>query len=418
MHHSRSSQPPVVLDARVVAGSGGGPDKTILNSPRFLLPAGYRMLCAYMHPPGDPGFEHLRSRAHALEAPLLSVPDRGPWDCAIIGRLLQICRRERVRIWHGHDYKSNALGLILRRFWPMRLVTTLHGWVKHTSRTPLYYKIDELCLPRYEAVIAVSPDLYERSVACGVPAERCVLIENGIDTTQYIRRQSLAEAKRRLGVPAERMVLGAVGRLSPEKGFDRLIHAVHRLTQAGQDVSLVIAGDGDDEPRLRRLIADLGLAERVRLIGFCADPRTVYEALDAFVLSSLREGLPNVLLEAMAMQVPIVATRIAGIPRLIDDGKNGLLIPADDVDALTQALTLLLGDPALRTRLAEAGHRTIEERYSFAQRMRKIADLYDDLLYLQRRPNRVSTTVDMAGGGYVDDGMQGPAVAELLGATT
>src|SRR5437016_2466551 len=82
-------------DASVVAGSGGGPDKTILNSPRFLTAAGYRMLCAYMHPPGDPGFEQLRHRAAALDAPLLSVPDRGPWDCAVIGRLLHICRRER-----------------------------------------------------------------------------------------------------------------------------------------------------------------------------------------------------------------------------------------------------------------------------------------------------------------------------------
>src|SRR5438067_1964725 len=147
---------PVVLETRVVAGSGGGPDKTILNSPRFLTAAGYRMLCAYMHPPGDPGFEQLRHRAAALDAPLLSVPDRGPWDCAVIGRLLHICRRERVSIWHGHDYMSNALGLLLRSFWPMRLVTTLHGWVKHTRRTPLYYRVDELCLPHYEAVISVS----------------------------------------------------------------------------------------------------------------------------------------------------------------------------------------------------------------------------------------------------------------------
>jgi glycosyltransferase involved in cell wall biosynthesis len=371
---------PVVLDARVVAGSGGGPDKTILNSPRFLTAAGYRMLCAYMHPPGDPGFTQLRSRAESLQAPLLSVPDRGPWDCAVIGRLLHICRRERVRIWHGHDYKSNALGLLLRRFWPMRLVTTLHGWVKQTRRTPLYYKIDELCLPRYEAVISVSPDLHERSLACGVPAERCALIENGIDISQYTRRQPVSEAKRRLGLAPQRLVLGAVGRLSPEKGFDLLIRSVHGLLQDGVDVELVIAGDGDDEPRLRQLIAELGVHDRVRLLGFFADPRAVYEALDLFVLSSLREGLPNVLLEAMALDLPVVATRIAGIPRLIDDGHNGLLIAPDNADELTQALTRLAGDAGLRMQLGQAARRTIEQRYSFALRMRKIADLYDKLL--------------------------------------
>src|SRR4051812_43946618 len=126
------SEMPVVLDTRVVTGTGGGPDKTILNSPRFLSGAGYRMICAYMHPPGDPGFAEITRKAEAWGAPLVSVPDRGPWDLKVTSRLLGLCRRERVAIWHGHDYKSNVLGLLLRPFWPMRLVTTVHGWVRHT----------------------------------------------------------------------------------------------------------------------------------------------------------------------------------------------------------------------------------------------------------------------------------------------
>jgi glycosyltransferase involved in cell wall biosynthesis len=380
MHRPKLSGLPVVLDARVVSGSGGGPDKTILNSPRFLTSAGYRMLCAYMHPPGDPGFEQLRARAATLQAPLLAVPDGGPWDCAVVGRLLHICRRERVQVWHGHDYKSNALGLLLRRFWPMRLVTTLHGWVKHTRRTPLYYRLDELCLPRFESVVCVSPDLHERALACGVPADRCELIENGIDLEQYRRRRTPALAKQRLGLSPGRLLLGAVGRLSPEKGFDRLIQSAGHLLRGGLDLELVIAGDGEERPRLERLIDELGLRDRVRLLGFCADPRDVYEALDLFVLSSLREGLPNVLLEAMALAVPVVSTNIAGIPRLIQDDANGLLVSAERLEELTGALARLAGNPALRTRLGEAGRQTVEQRYSFAQRMQKIAELYDRLL--------------------------------------
>src|SRR3954468_3699772 len=102
----------VVLDARVVTGTGGGPDKTILNSPRFLEGTGYRMLCAYMHAPGDPGFEDLRRRAKHRRARLLSVQDRGALDWRVFTRMLALCRRERVAIWHGHDYKSDLLGLM------------------------------------------------------------------------------------------------------------------------------------------------------------------------------------------------------------------------------------------------------------------------------------------------------------------
>jgi glycosyltransferase involved in cell wall biosynthesis len=295
-------------------------------------------------------------------------------------RLLHICRRERVRIWHGHDYKSNALGLLLNRFWPMRLVTTLHGWVKQTRRTPLYYKIDELCLPHYEVVICVSQDLYDSGLASGVPAERCVLVENGIEIDQYARRVPQEEAKRRLGVPTNSILLGAVGRLSPEKGFDKLLHAVQNLRQSGIDVNVVIAGDGDDRPRLERLIDDLGLGGRAELLGYCTDPRVVYEALDGFVLSSLREGLPNVLLEAMALEVPVVATRVAGIPRLIQDGFNGLLVAPDSIGDLTTALARLARDGELRRRLGREGRRTVEDRYPFSVRMEKIARIYDRLL--------------------------------------
>src|SRR5947207_15922340 len=91
----------VVLDARVIKGSGGGPDKTILNSPRFLAGTGYRMLCAYLHEPDDHGFEPLRRKAQAKSAPLLSVPDHGPLDWRVVPRLLDICPRERVAVWHG-----------------------------------------------------------------------------------------------------------------------------------------------------------------------------------------------------------------------------------------------------------------------------------------------------------------------------
>jgi glycosyltransferase involved in cell wall biosynthesis len=374
----------VVLETRVVCGSGGGPDKTILNTPRFLASTRYRTLCAYMHPPGDPGFEQIRARALAREAPLISIPDRGPLDWRVVSELSAICRRERVAIWHGHDYKSNLIGLLLRRRHALRLVTTVHGWVKKTWRTRLYYGIDRFCLGRYERVLCVSEDLRERCLACGVPESRCVLIENGVDTHEFARTMTREDARRQLGIPSGRLVVGAIGRLSAEKGFDLLIRAADRLMESGFDLEVLIAGDGDEEARLRGLIDDLGRSDRIRLLGFRADARALYQAMDVFALSSLREGLPNVLLEAMAMEVPVVATRIAGIPRLIRDRENGLLVEAGSAEALAPALARLLRDDGLRTRYGREGRRTIETRYSFRVRMEKIRTIYDELLAARR----------------------------------
>lgn len=370
----------VVLDVRVVRGSGGGPDKTILNSPRFLQPLGYRNVCAYMHPADDRGFEQLRRKARTWHAPLVSIPESGPWDARVLPRLLNVCRRERVAIWHGHDYKSNLLGILLKRFWPMHLVTTVHGWVHHTNRTPLYYRLDRLCLPQYEQVICVSPDLHEQCLAAGVPSERCCLVENGIDTKEFAPRYGRVEAKGRLGFPTGRLLVGAVGRLSAEKGFDLLIHAIAQLVRDGMDVEACIVGEGDEGPRLDVLIRELGLADRIRLLGYRSDLRELYEAMDLFVLSSIREGLPNVLLEAMAMETPVLATRIAGVPRLVRDGMNGLVVTPGSTDELVHGMRSLLTDSQLRRQFAQAGRATIEREYSFAVRMEKIRDLYDSML--------------------------------------
>lgn len=374
----RSSRMPVVFDTRVVTGSGGGPDKTILNSPRHLEPLGYRMLCGYLHPPEDAGYSEIVRKAERYGAPLVSIPDRGPLDWRAVTALIDICRRERVDIWHGHDYKTNALGLLLKRFWPMRLVTTVHGWVHHTARTPMYYRVDKFCLPRYEKVICVSDDLHRACRRAGVPAKRCELIENAIDLDDYSRAMATDQAKAKLGLPATGFVVGAVGRLEPEKGFDVLIRSMSELGLRGIDATLVVVGEGSDRGRLESLAHSLGV--RAVLPGWKSDVRTWFEAMDLFALSSFREGLPNVLLEAMALQVPCVATRINGIPRLIQDGRNGLLVPPGDSAALTNAMQAVLTNADLRQVFRLASRKTVESRYSFPVRMQKMAAIYDELL--------------------------------------
>lgn len=371
---------PVVLHVRVVSGSGGGPEKTILNSPRFLPPLGYQAYCAYMHPPKDRGFEKIANRAAELNAPLIEIEDRGPLDLRVVTQLRRICRQKKVAIWHGHDYKSNALGLLLRRFHPMKLVTTVHGWVKFTRRTPLYYSIDRFAMRYYDRVIAVSDDLQQRCLTAGIRAERCQVIKNAIDCQQYQRTLSIAEAKRQLGIPVERFLIGAVGRLSPEKGFPLLIRVVDRLIRAGYDVALVIVGEGDDQAALTDQISKLGQADRIQLLGYRSELLPIYEALDCFALSSLREGLPNVLLEAMALGVTVVATRVAGVPSLISDGITGLLVEPGDENELFEKLQSLQSNKALQSDLGSAGQALIARDFSFQRRMERVGDVYNNVL--------------------------------------
>jgi glycosyltransferase involved in cell wall biosynthesis len=267
----------------------------------------------------------------------------------------------------------------------MRLVTTVHGWVHHTNRTPLYYRIDRLCLPRYERVISVSDDLVDECRKAGVKAERNLLLENAIDTEEYSRKLVPTAAKAKLGLATDGLLVGACGRLEQEKAFDLLIRSVAVCRDRGLNVRLAIVGEGSDRPRLEAIIRESNLTDRVTIAGWQSDVIAWFEAMDLFALSSLREGLPNVLLEAMAMGVPAMATRIAGIPKLIEHNRNGLLVTAGDQTELTEALAKLLSDADLRDDLRRAARRTIETRYSFPVRMTKLARIYDDLL--ARKPS-------------------------------
>jgi glycosyltransferase involved in cell wall biosynthesis len=370
---------PFVLHTRVITGTGGGPEKTILNSPRYLRHYGIDCACLFMHPPGDPGFSTVRQKALAADAEILGIDDRGPLDWRVIRDCVRICRERNVTIWHAHDYKSNALGLLVQKLHKMHLVTTAHGWVRFTSRTPLYYKIDRFCMKRYERVITVSQDLSDRCLESGVPTGRLHQIDNAIVLDDYSTAAPELQDKARFGFDSQRFLIGAVGRLSEEKGFHHLINAVSRLILDGHSIGLIIAGEGHLREQLQQQICDLDLQNHVRLAGFLTDPQELYRAIDLFVLSSLREGLPNVVLEAMACQRPVVATNCNGIPKLLQHEQNGLIVPVDDEDAIHNAVRRCLLSDSLRTQLAAAGRQTVEQRFCFDQRMQKVVNVYRSL---------------------------------------
>ena len=370
---------PMVLHARVVSGTGGGPDKTILNSPCELQKLGYQSACLYLRDPQDQGFGVLQQRAAQRNANVVEVDDFGILDWQIVKRTLEKVLELKPDIWHGHDYKSNLLGLLLRRKHPMKLVTTVHGWVQKTWKTPLYYAIDRRCLPRYDEVICVSQDLFSDCRNLGVEEEKLSLIDNAIVLGDYKSTDDSCLAKSKLGLPPGVPMLAGVGRLSAEKGFDLLIEAVAKLIESGQNLSLAIAGDGDGHGYLEELIERKNLQRNVKLLGFVEDTRLIYQAADLFVLSSLREGLPNVVLEAMASGTPVLATKVAGMPSLIEDGVNGKLIDPDSVEQLVTGIQELISNQLNLEKYAANAKRTLLEGFDFGSRMKKVADVYQRL---------------------------------------
>jgi glycosyltransferase involved in cell wall biosynthesis len=380
---SKQLRAPVVLHARVVAGHGGGPDKTIFRSARHIDRSRYTIAAAYLHPRGDRGMATLREQAEAQHCPLWQIEECGPLDLRAVRRMLALVRELKVTIWHAHDYKSDVLGLLLRRFWPMKLVTTVHGFTRETARTRLYARIDNRVLPRYDRIVAVSPALYDHCLRIGVPEANLHYVPNAIDAREFQRGRSIADARRLLDIDTDAVVMGCVGRLSKEKGVGRAIRTLARLRKATPMLQLHLFGDGPDRPRLQAMVRELKLGDRVRFHGWQRDTRPCFEALDMLLLPSRTEGMPNTVLEAMAMGVPVAATDVGGVRELLHDGRCGVILNQHETDWVGPILGMLR-DASGRAELASHARSRIESLYTYEHRFQRIAAIYDDLLRIPR----------------------------------
>lgn len=375
-------KPTVVLHARVVAGRTGGPDKTIFRSVAHIDPRRYAVHLVYIHPQGDPVVRELQDRALEFGCTLHTIPESGALDMRTVLALKRLCIQLKVDIWHGHDYKTNALGLLLRRFHTMKLVTTAHGWTDETNRTRLYHKLDNMMLPRYQRVMTVSKPLWNQCLAQGVEAARLSYMPNGIDADDFSPTDRGESMRRYLGIPQDRKVIGMVGRLSPEKGLNRALQTLAKLTAMHHDVQLLLVGDGPQRNELIRQAEDLKIMDRVLFAGWQNDARPYYEAMDMLLLSSLTEGMPNVVLEAMAMGVPVAATDVGDVSYLLDDGRCGLVL-SPDADDWALALGYWLPQTDELARLTRLARLRVKSEFSFAKRVRRELDVYDQVMGIE-----------------------------------
>jgi glycosyltransferase involved in cell wall biosynthesis len=368
-----------VLELRSVRGTGGGPEKTILLG-AAQASARYDITVCYIRDARDSVF-HIDHRATPLGIDYIEIVERHSFDRRVWRQLRSLVRQRGIHIVHSHDYKTDLLALLLQRVEPVSILATAHGWTGHSMRERiLYYPVDKRLLRRFKRVVAVSGEIRREIIRAGATPEAITVVLNGIDPGAFRRDAALRRPRRaQLGIPEDAAVIGAVGRLEPQKRFDLLIDAFAQIHMTRPDVHLVIAGDGSLRTALQTQIAALGLQGCCGLIGHVQDVRPLHAALDLFVQSSDYEGTSNAVLEAMALETPIVATDVGGTAEQVMHDLHGLVIPPGDVPRLRAAIESVLTNPSAAATRAAAARQRVEESLSFAARVRKIEAIYDEL---------------------------------------
>jgi glycosyltransferase involved in cell wall biosynthesis len=308
-------------------------------------------------------------------------------------RLARLFERHGVRLVHSLLYRGNVVAAgacrLARR--PPVLLWGQHSQID-TSESRWAATAARWARPRADRVVAVAEAVKEALVAAGrLPRDRVTVIANGVDVERYRPADPAnpahpahpaigAELRAALGLHAAGLVVGAAGRLAPEKGLTHLLAAAALTRARGLPIQLLLAGDGPDRAALEGQAARLGLAGHVRFLGFQPRLEAVYPAFDVFALPSLEEASPLALLEAMSCGRAVVAAAVGGVPEILDGGRCGLLVPPADPEALAAALSRLATQPALRRDLGAAARARVLAAYDLQAMVRRHQQLYLSLL--------------------------------------
>jgi glycosyltransferase involved in cell wall biosynthesis len=324
---------------------------------------------------------------HPIVIPELGRNIRPGRDLRVLIKLTLLFRRLQPDIVHTHTAKAGALGRVAA--WlagvPVK-IHTFHGHVLDGYFSPMATRaligVERRLARLTDRLVTVSPRLRTQLLGMGIGRpEQIEVIPLGLDLQRF--RQAAPEPptlRRRLGLAAGTPLLGIVGRLVPIKDHATLFEAMALLRSGDQATHLVVVGDGEERARLAGLAGRLGLGGRIHFLGWRADLETILNELDVVICASKNEGTPVALIEAMAARVPVLSTNVGGVADLVTHGETGWLVPADDPSAMARAIGDLLGDPALRARLAAAGQTVVLERHQVAGLIRRVETLYTALM--------------------------------------
>jgi glycosyltransferase involved in cell wall biosynthesis len=306
-------------------------------------------------------------------------------------RLARMIREQRPHILHTHTAKAGAIGrlaaVLAGKARPPVVVHTFHGHVLRGYFGPLrtaFFKTLERLLARVaDVLIAVSPEVRDDLVALKVaPQQKFEVIRLGIELDERVATADEARRRTRkiMGVPDERFLVGWIGRMTGVKRGPDVLRAFRRLRDQGIDAMLCMVGDGPERDELEELAGELGLMHDCLFPGYQEDVGPFFAAFDTFVLPSANEGTPVTAIESLASGCPVVATRVGGVPDVVDDGVDGFLVELGDLDSLAAALARLAADPELRRRMGDAGRERVLPRYAVERLIGDVDGLYRRLL--------------------------------------
>lgn len=347
----------------------GSPEKLLLSQLRHLD----RTRCDYVVGIFDeqrPASNEFAERCRRL-CPTYLLPQHVLQLPGALFAVRRIARRHSVRCICTHDYKSTFVGALAARASGIPHLAVFHGRTGCSRRVRMYEKLDTLFLKKSDAVVAVSKAVCSSLADLGISRERIHHIPNAVECQENAEGEH-GSIRREFGIALSTPMIVYAGRLSPEKGLTVLVEAAKVVHAVFPDAVFFLAGDGPERDALVHQIRAKNLEAHCFLPGFRRDIGAFYRDMNVFVLPSLTEGMPLAVLEALAYAKPVVATRVGGIPEVLDDGVTGLLVPPQDAARLAQALVVLLSDTERATQIGARGLARVRTEFS----ARKHVDRY------------------------------------------
>lgn len=304
----------------------------------------------------------------ALGIPVRIIHKKIPFDVLFLCRLAGELKKIRPDVVHCRNgIPAVSYGVAAARIAGIPAVSSVHGrthYIRRNFKIWLWFRI----MRWSRTVVAVTEGIKgELSRQGGIKRDKIKVIYNGIDTTDQAVLPSKEDLRREFGLSPDDFLIGSVGNLRPIKGQKYLIQAMPEILRRVANAQLALIGRGEEEQNLRNLVRELGLDDKIRFLGYQKDAGRLTGMFNVFVLPSLSEGFPNVLLEAMRAQVPIVATRVGGVEEVVPDGQEAILVTPSDSRTLAQAVIQLAENPALRETLSANALRRVKDRFDIRE---------------------------------------------------